>query len=295
MNKFQNQTLKMFQVISEFLDGTESSILDGLPGFQEFKDKFNLNRTNLRSQHELQSRNITGFALDKKEIRTEMTEHAVDISNKIVAYGTVTNNTELVDDMHYTKYEFKKMSDNEFLARSLNIHSKAVELLPNLGSYNVTADLLTSFNQTINNFEANLVKPITEINTVKLATAEIANLFDVNKQLLIKMDRLVLILKNTNPEFVKGYFESRNLDQPSGRPYSIRISVVDSESNAVSNVLVENKTLGIRRRTRVKGLMFLRNIEGGDHEFTFTKAGYITQNKIISVNPNERADVTVVI
>jgi hypothetical protein len=295
MNKGQNQTMKMFQLTSEYLDGIDSAILDGLPGFQGFKTEFNNNRGKLRAQYELQSRTITGYALGKKEIRMDMTDQAVDISNKIVAYATITNNTELIDDMHYTTNGLRKAKDNECIVKCLNIHNKAVSLLTELGDYDVTALMLTTFQTTINKFDSSLVKPQTQINTVKLATAEINSLFNASSQLLNKMDRLVLVLKNTQPDFVKGYFESRALDQAVGRHFSIKITVMNSSNQTIMNALVKNDALGVKRRTTAKGNVFFRNIAEGTHDFIISKSGYVSQTKKIAVTPGERTDVVVVL
>lgn len=66
MKKYQNQTVKMFQLTSEYLEGSNSVILNGIPGFQECKDEINLNNSKLRSQYDLQTRKITGYAIEKK-------------------------------------------------------------------------------------------------------------------------------------------------------------------------------------------------------------------------------------
>ena len=293
MNKSQNKTMKMFQLTSEYLDGTDSAILDGLPGFQGFKTEFNNNRGKLRSQYELQSRTITGYALGKKEIRMDMTDQAVDISNKIVAYATISENTELIDDMHFTTNGLRKAKDNECIVKCLNIHNKAVSLLTELADYNVTDVMLTGFQTTINKFDASLVKPQTQINTVKLATAEINSLFNASSQLLNKMDRLVLVLKNTQPDFVKGYFESRALDQAAGRHFSIKITVMNSSNQNIMNALVKNDALGVKRRTSAKGNVFFRNIAEGTHDFVIAKAGYVSKTESIAVTPGERTDVVV--
>lgn len=295
MNKSQIQSLKMFQLTSEYLDATDSVLLNGLPGFQALKTELNTNRSKLRTQHELQSRTITGYALDKKETRMEMTNQAIDISNKIVAYTTITDNTELVDDMHFTNYGLKRVKDNECIVKCLNIHNKAVSLLTELADYDVTALMLTNFQTTINKFDVSLVKPQTQINTVKLATAEINSIFNATSQILNKMDRLVLVLKNTQPDFVNGYFESRALDQLPVRPYSIKISVLNSSNQPIMNALIKNDALGIKRRTSIKGNVLLKNIPEGTHDFIISKSGYVSQTKKIAVTPGERTNVLVVL
>ena len=293
MNKGQNQTMKMFQLTSEYLEGTDSAILNGLPGFQGFKTEFNVNRGKLRAQYELQTRNITGYALDKKEARKEMIDQAVDISNKIVAYATISDNTELVDDMHYTTNGLNRAKDNECIVKCVTIHNKGTALLTHLTDYDVTAIMLTNFQTSINKFDACLVKPQTQINTVKLATAEIISLFTATSQLLTKMDRLVLVLKNTQPDFVRGYFESRAIDQAPARPYSIRITVLTMNNLGIVNALVKNEVLGVKRRTSAKGNVFIRNIAEGTYDFVISKSGYVSQTKSISVTPGERTDVVV--
>lgn len=295
MTKNQNETLKMFELVSDFLDGTESSLLDGLPGFQDCKTKFNENKTKLRTQHELQTRNIVGFAVEKKEIRKQATDLAVDISNRMEALALNTNNSELKTDMYFTNSGLNRMTENECISTMNNIHNRATSLLSDLGIYGVNELILTQFKNAIDLFTENVSKTQSEINISKLATAEIVFLFSANMQLLNTMDVLVNLVKIEHPEFVKGYFESRNINLPIHRPYSIRFIVVDGQSTPISGVLVSNQSLNIRRKTISKGIMNLKNIAEGTYEFTFSKVGYITLKKSVNVNPNERNDEKIIL
>ncbi len=295
MTKNQNEALKMFELVSDFLDESPSTLLDGLPGFQECKTKFKSNKTKLRTQHELQTRNIVGFAVEKKEIRKHATDIAVDISNRIEAFALNTNNIELKTDMYYTNSSLSRMNENECISNLNNIHNRASSLLSELGIYGVNQLNLTEFKNSIDLFSEYASKTQSEINISKLATAEIRFLFSANMQLLTIMDVLVNMAKTEHPEFVKGYFESRNINLAIRRPYSIRFIVVDSQSTPLGGVLVSNELLDVRRRTIAKGVMNLKNIPEGTHEFTFSKVGYTTVKKDVDVNPSERNDEKIIL
>ena len=294
MNKPQNQTLKMFQLTSDFLNESDPLLLNNLPNFHAYKDEFNLNTNKLRTQHDIQTRNITGYTIEKKGIQNDLIDKALNISNRIEAYAMNNGNNELKKDMHFTISDFKRFNENECLANCNNIYDKATELATALVSYGVTTALLTQMHDSITSFASKMDSSQQQINITKLATSEIAALFNTNMQLLNVMDVLVKMAKSANPDFVKGYFESRNMDLPAQRQFSIRLTIVDSHQAPIPSVLVTNDELRIRRRCSLKGIMLLRNINEGVYNFTFTKMGYTTQTKSIYVQYNSRTDERVV-
>lgn len=295
MTKSQNQTWKMFQLVEELLDGTETSILDGLPGFQPYKVEFKSNNTKINSQYILQSRNITGFALNKKEHRVDMINQAIDISNKIVAFASNTGDSELKKDMRYPLTVMNRFSDNECKVACEYIHNKATELITDLADYAIDATILNNFKGLILQFEEKMNKPQVEINITKLATNEIANLFKNNSILLAKMDLLVLVVRYTKPEFYKAYFESRAIDRAPSRKLSIRIFVTNEQGHLIPEARIKNESLNINRKTSQKGVMYLKNIEEGTYEFTVSKLGYESKTVSVAVGVNERTDAVVIL
>jgi hypothetical protein len=294
MKKNQNQTIKMFQLTSEYLNESDSTLLNGLPGFQECKNEINLNNTKIRSQYDLQTRKITGFAVEKKSIRNELTEVALDISNRVEAYATNTGDLELKKDIHYTVSFLNKISENELISKCDNIHSTANSLVSDLSTYGVTPAQLTHFKDLINKFNNTISRSQSEINIGKMATSEIVHLINANQQQFEKMDLIIKMLKSTAPELVNGYFESRNINSAAHRPISIRFFLFDNLSKPIPMVLVSNEELKIRRRTGSKGIIYLKNIREGSFEFTFSKIGYTTVKRMVNVIPSERTDIKVV-
>lgn len=294
MKKNQNQTIRMFQLTSEYLDGADNTLINGLPGFLECQNEINLNNTKIRSQYDLQTRKITGFAVEKKSIRNELTSVALDISNRVELFASNTGNQELKNDIHFTISSFNKISENECVSKCDNIYTNALTFLTELEPYGVTAALLSNFQDLIIKYTNNLSRSQSEINIGKIATSEIANLISANQQQFEKMDLIVKMLKSTAPEFVNGYFESRNINSAAYRPISIRFFLFDNFSKPIPMVLVTNEELKIRRRTGEKGIIYLKNIKEGSFEFTFSKVGYATVKRVVNVTPNERTDIKVV-
>lgn len=223
-----------------------------------------------------------------------MTDVALDISNRIEVYATNIGDDELKEDIHFTATSFVRLSENECISICDNIYLKGNTLLTELSTYGVNTALLSNFQDLIIKYTSNISRSQSEINIGKLATTEINQLITANLKLMEKMDLIVKMVKSTAPEFVKGYFESRNTGAAAHRPFSLRFFVMDNKMKPISMVLVSNDELKLRRRTGESGIIQFKNLKEGSYEFTFSKTGYSTVKINANITPRERTDNRVI-
>ena len=145
---------------------------------------------------------------------------------------------------------------------------------------------------TILNIISNLIQ---ETKATKLLGLEIVDLFMRNTRILAKMDLLVLSIKNSQREFVNGYFESRHIVKAPKDPLAIRFTIVDDNEAAIAHAIIENTALNFNRKTTEKGILIIQSIVDGTHSFTISKKGY--ENIAINVTSvkGERKDVKAVL
>ena len=295
MNKNQSQTLKMFLLTQKYLGETDATILNSMPGFEDHRTEFNANNSNLESQNKIKTQNFVGYAEDKKNARKAMIALGVDVGNKISAYASENNVTASFKVYKVSEKKLNRFSDSECKEMCILIYNKAMRLSNELIIYNVTSKLLNDFSLSITHFENVLSNLINETKATKLVGSEIVDLFMANTRILAKMDLLVLNVKNTQREFVNGYFESRHIVKAPKHPLAIRFTVVDSNEAAVGHAVIENAALNFHRKTTEKGILIIQSITDGSHSFTISKKGFENKSVNVTCIKGERMDVNVVL
>lgn len=294
MNSVQRSVLAMSLVTIDYLNSVEPSIISGIPLFDSYYLPFKENVTMLNSELVSQMINRKGYAVDKKDIKEKMCLLGDAISDSVVAYAVNINDSVLEGEMTFTFSELHRFGDAECFAANQLIYDKAKAKLDNLGTYGVDGVMMDKYLGLIHDYQLATPVPKNQIINKKMATEEIKDLFKANTVYLNKMDKLVKVLKLSNPDFVMHYFASRKLVKPAFRSLAARIVVVDEDSNPLENVLVTNKGIGLKRRTTAKGQLYLKNLEDHVYVLAFSKSDYEPQEVNLPITRGERTDFTVV-
>ena len=295
MNKNQSQTLKMFLLTQKYLDESDANLLKSMPGFEDLRTEFNANNSKLQSQNKIQTHNFLEYTEDKKNARNTMIALAVEVSNNIIAYAKENKITSAYKVYKVSEKKLNRFSDSECKEMCLSIYNKALHLSNELAIYNLRSELLNDFSLSIAHFENIVSNLIQETKATKLLGLEIVDLFMTNTRILAKMDLLVLGVKNTQREFVNGYFESRHIVKAPKHPLAIRFIIEDSNGYAIAHAIIENTELNFHRKTTEKGILIIQSIVDGTHSFTISKKGYETTAVSITSVKGERKDVKAVL
>ena len=294
MNLNQRSVLAMSLVTIKYLDNVDGPIISNIPLFSSYYLPFKENVRLLDDELVLQMTNRKGYAVDKKDIKEEMCLLGNVISDKIVAYAVNENNSILENEVTFTYNDLHRLGDAECTAANQLIYDKAKLYLEVLSTYGIDDTMIAKLLVLIKNFKTVRPSPKNESIDKKMATKDIKDLFSANSTYLKKMDKLVKVLKMSNPEFVSRYFASRKLVKPAYRVLSARILVVDEAGNPVGKVLATNKGIGLKRRTTARGQMLLKHLEDLAYVLVFSKTDYVTQEVIVPVTTGERTEITVV-
>lgn len=293
MKATQIRKLGMCLVVQNYLTNTPNSILDSMPNFTAYRDEFYTKVDLLNDEYGLQQLERGGFTVNKKTLKLLLVEQAINVAAKIEAYAVNALDFVLADEVRYSQSYLKKITDVNCKVCCELIYDKGLVLLPDMGPYGLTQGMLDNLKNAIVMFGTSIPIPKSQSNAKKIATDEIATLFVAITELLHKMDVMVRILNDSNPDFVKEYFVSRRMVKAAYRTLSAKLRVVDVNGDGLEKVLIECAEIGLRRRTTTRGNTYLRNMPDGVYILTFSKSGYVTETSEAYFLKGERTELTV--
>jgi len=227
MNNTQKSTLSMSVGTVNYLD-KNAAIRSIIPGFDSLFTKFKVNVNGilvLRGQQEV---NKSGIRDNKELLRADLAKMAYDISRKTEAYASLANNLILVKEVHYPETSFTNATDSNLESRSQIIYEKAKANIADLAPYDVSEDDLIGLQTAIDLFHAAVPAIRTGTNEKKQITSQIALLLKENDVLLEKMDLLAEVVRLKQPDFYKGYKDTRMIIKTGNGSLALIASATDA-------------------------------------------------------------------
>lgn len=186
------------------------AILDSVPQFTGFLTQFDGKVKQIMDLRLIQELDVRGIAVSKKVLREDLTEKALDVTGRLVAFASVTNNAELLEEINYTKGNLDKSADTILRDKCQLVHDKATELLAEVGEYGITEVMLADLQKAIDDYYEMIPKTRAGIVTRKGSTEMIKEAFaEADAILKGKLDKLVGILKYSDHSFFNKYMSAR--------------------------------------------------------------------------------------
>lgn len=308
MNAQQEIKLTMEMAVRDCINNN-ATITATIPGFSNFFPSFTANITQIQNISEQQGFSKKGISGNKKQLKAVLVVQAADIARKVAAFALNTNNAVLGSEVHFTESDLKNMSGSQLRDSSQRIYDRANSNVAALATYSVTAAILTAFQTAINNFNAAIPKPKIGAAERKQLTAQLKSLFAANDSLLASMDKLIEVIRISQPVFYGNYKNNRKLTDVGSHKLVLKIKVIDaSNNNPVKNtefkfvqVSSDNKMISlpeikpILKKTATHGGINMKHLPEGVYQVTVSKKGYKTQNLTINITHGETTNVNVVI
>ena len=296
MNAKQDQRLRMYRAIEEFLTDKDSEI-GGLPEFPARRSMLRDTVVLIATADQEQKNVITGITDAKNAKKDELVALAADNARKVRAFAINTGDQELAAGADFNISQLRRMKDNELKSFAEILHRKAAENIGNLAAYGITeenqkklSDQLNAYNQAIDKPRGGLVKK-------GLATKQLEKLFTTADELVVKMDAVIEIIRLTKPALYEGYHISRRLIDTAGGRVSVRANVIDSGSGEpVRGAVCSFRRDGapvVRKRSATRGGFMIRSMPSGTYNVHISKTGYRDQVLSVNVSGGERSDVKV--
>lgn len=277
MTSIQEAKLNMFNAVISYCDES-TAITAALPAFATELTAFKNSVEAIDETAQLEAQVITGIAINKADMKEELSVAAENLAAALFAYATAEDDPILQQKANYTLSDFQRMKDDELGIITQNLHDDASPIVASLENYGVTAATLTTFEGLIDDYNATVSAPRNAVALRKTYGTQLKTLFKVSDDFLKeRLDKLAIHFKQTQPEFYFTYKNNRRIinaptsstqakgvitDSASGLPvFEVAITVEDQEYSATSDV---------------EGNYSLKIPVPGFYNLIFTKEGYQT-------------------
>ena len=264
----------MYILFIQFIEGTLPAIISLMPNFDNVFTLFlnKVNEINVLTGNQLLNRD--GSAVEKNIVKAEISSIGGAFCGKMMGYAINEENHQLYSEVHYTEAGLLAKADTICHASCLIIWNKAKDNIAALASYGMVQADVDAFKAAIDLFELTMPRPKAGIVDKKAATENLKVAFGEASVLLTKLTRLSSIIKKEQPDFVLNFENTRRIDHPGYTTISCIGKVVDVDGAGVGLVTIECKALNIKRKAASSGGFYLKNMQDGVYDFTFTRPGY---------------------
>ena len=243
MKRFEENHLSMFKTV-DIATENHATVIDAILPLKSARTELKQIIVNLGNAVQKQSTNISGYTEEKKQRRQKMTDQTFVVGQLVSAFAIAKNMIALDGDVNYSITTLNRMSDDEVGEICNKVYLKAKEHLADLADYGITTAVLNELKELIDNYNSK-----TQLNKVTLEqkseqTKIIAQLIKDGKALLTNsFDKLMLILRNTNPEAYNAYVAARN-SMPKRHAKKSNGEVIEEEAGILTG-LVSDKADGM--------------------------------------------------
>lgn len=296
MNRKQERKYSMYRAVMAFLDATVATIIAKMPDMDGAMTKLDNYIQTIANLIELQETNRTGYATGKETTREEVINNIFVLAGQVKSFAINTNNPVLIDEVKYTFSQFTAMADNRLLTTSNRIITKAKDHLADLADYGATAASVADIEAMVISYTNKISQPRNATSQKTEETLQLENTFKLTDKLLkVKMDTLVIIVKNSDPEFYNVYHKNRKIIGPGSQPLAFRCFLVDINGQPIAKVTATIDGINKKYKSTNKGSFQIKSLPSGMHTITFTRAGYETQKQTFPITKGVRTDFNVIL
>ncbi|MDR1678350.1 MAG: hypothetical protein LBR81_01040 [Prevotellaceae bacterium] len=218
MNDKQNAKLNMADRVSDTAKRYETVYEDIAP-MKAAVAELNADISNIREVEKEQGAvSIAASTLTKQAAESLMIQSCVKLANVLYVIGFTSDNKELISLQGLSENSFYRMEDNAKLAKAQQLGDRAQEQASELKNYGIDEAEITAINASINAYEALISKPLDAIGVRKQKTTNLVQLFAaLDSTLYDKLDKLMVLFKNSQPDFYSEYRTARNIINTSAR------------------------------------------------------------------------------
>lgn len=289
MNSRQSSIYAMLRRVYDLLK-KKLALLSKLPVFTDLFSSYESKLTQIGVLSEQQEKDISGLKKQKEALKVDLITKALDVSRRVVAYAKLTGNDVLAKEAYYTETDLQHYPDETLVTSCSVIYTAAETHAASLIEYDVTAETLTALKKAIDDFKAVMDSPKIGHTEKKQITDQLALLFEEEITLLDKIDLLVDMMKNTQPEFYAEYFDTRKVVYHSGS-LAIKGKITDAVTGAplsgVNVSFVLDGAVKLEKTTADGGGFTIKTLSEGTYLVTASRIDYASQTLPVTVLANE--------
>jgi hypothetical protein len=211
MDKVQENFMSMCAVVNDTLTA-EPIVVATVPALVTAFADFSANISVVKGYQTIQDTQLKGWATQKGSRKDDMIYKTMKVVSGLTAFALATNDEVLFEEVNYTKSKLDTLRDEDVDVVCNLIHTKAVGVsIITLANYGLILADLTGQSTAIGLYTAVKQMPSGKVDERQVAKAGIEMTIGKLRKNLELMDRLVRTLSDPAPEFVKKYFNSREI------------------------------------------------------------------------------------
>lgn len=230
MTNYQEGYEKMSQASASYLDANEA-ITETLPNLAGYLTTIKTTHTQIQVAKVQQEADKSGDTVAKKQLKTILIAQALDVSRRVIAYATNTNNSSLLALVDYSETDLKKASDQKLVSICQVIHDTANDNIAALPTYGVTVQLLATLQTSITSFENTIPKGRVNVTESGEVTRTLDGLFKSLALNWAKIDILVEMVKTSHPGFYNEYQKVRKVIVTANGTLSLKVKAINAKTN----------------------------------------------------------------
>lgn len=253
-----------------------AAIIAAIPAFQSAVNSLNSKIASIIATAQQEDLVTKGITIDKAEAKKTLCQLAADVAAPIIAYAAANNNNQLLKEVSFNYSDLFKTKDDQLAPRCKNIHDAAQANLAALTDYGISAATVTTLQNTINNYQSKVPDPRNAAAQKVTIRANLKKLIkEADTVLKLQMDKTIVGLKTTHPDFVSTYKSNRVVLDPSKTTTSIKGVIISSADKSfikgATILLVETKTKVLSNE---KGEYEIKPVANGQYSLNVTASKY---------------------
>jgi len=225
-------------------------------------------------------------------LRSNLTRDILGTSRKMQAYADYKKDKALLKDTKYTDSSLSGLSDVELVQVAKSLHATVNLYLTELQLYELNAATQKTLLDDATLYETSSPQLDAKNREQKNITAVIVENYKTADGIVASLDKLVEIVRDTEPAFYKDYKTTRKVDVPTGVVQLIA-KIMDVETgagipNATATFTQTDATAEpIVKQTADKGGFQIKSVPNGIYSVTVVKLGYLTQTLNLTLPGDE--------
>ena len=233
-----------------------------------------------------------GVAGEKAKSAGSLIDAVVDVSNRLVAYATIAEKTQLLTEATVTQSGLQRLADTKLKGVSQGIFDLAIANATETLTFGITSAVTDNLRAKLTAYSAAITQPKLSVDEIKQITSELEKSFKKLEDLFKKVDKLIKLFNNSHTVFHDSYFNLRKIINYGKGTLAMQVLVRDAETNTgltkvkllIEKVDADGKKLTkgsdlvkIVKISSAKGGSKMKTLSDGNYTLTASRPDYVTQ------------------
>jgi hypothetical protein len=218
MNDKQSAKLNMAQRVLDTMASNASSY-DGMPPMKTAVADLGSDIVSIREvAKDMLTVNVPATTLNKREKESRMSDLCWRALNALHVLEFTTGKKELLTLLHVSPSSFYRLDGNAALALGQQILGQVKAHAAELADFGYTSETIADLEASVDEFKSVIVGPRETIGARKHKTTNLKQLFaSLDSTLYDRLDKLMVLFKDSHPDFYNDYRTARSLIITSAR------------------------------------------------------------------------------